>query len=162
YLFLAVPFFFAGLCITIVFTHFSTAIGRLYAADLIGASLGCLATVVLLSLAPAPILPLVVGAAASPVALVLARRAGLPARPPVTRAVVAALILVLGLGTDFARMRYVKTWASFYSEYETWNVFSRIGVIPNPKLAAPHTLPLRRPPSEYAVDRYPGFKWLDI
>src|SRR5258705_4799657 len=36
YLVLAVPFFFAGLCITIVFTHFSSAIGKLYAADLIG------------------------------------------------------------------------------------------------------------------------------
>lgn len=162
YLVLAVPFFFAGLCIAIVFTHFSSAIGRLYAADLVGASLGCLCTVLVLSLASAPIVPLVVGAAATTAALALSRRAGLPMRAPVVRVVVATAFLGLGLGTDFARMRYVKVWKGFYSEYETWNVFSRVSVIPNTKLLAPHTLPLRKPATAYTADRYPGAKWLDI
>jgi len=162
YLVLAAPFFFAGLCITIVFTHFSSAIGMLYAADLIGASLGCLCTVLLLSLTSAPIVPLVIGAAATTMALLLSRRAGVRLRAPVVRAVVATVFLVLGLGTDFARMRYVKNWTNFYSEYETWNVFSRISVIPSPKLLAPHTLPLRKPMNAYTADRYPGSKWLDI
>lgn len=162
YLVLAIPFFFAGLCITIVFTHFSSAIGRLYAADLIGASLGCLATVGLLSVVPAPIVPLVVGAAATVVALVLARRAGMPQRTPIIRCVAAVLILALGLGTDFARMRFIKTWTGFYSEYEVWNPFSRISVIPSPTLVSAHTLPLRKSANNYPAGQYPASKWLDI
>lgn len=162
YLALATPFFFAGLCITLVFTHFSSAIGRLYAADLIGASLGCMAAVIMLAILPAPMLPLVVGATASGIALVLARGLGVRNRKPIVRFAVAAVILVLGVGTDFARMRYIKTWDNFYSEYEVWNVFSRISVIPNPKLLGPMTLPLRRPANEYPADRYLASKWLDI
>jgi len=83
-------------------------------------------------------------------------------RAPIIRAVVAVVFLVLGLGTDFARMRYVKVWTNFYSEYETWNVFSRIGVIHNDELLAPQTLSLRRPYDAYTADRYPRSKWLDI
>jgi spermidine synthase len=162
YLALATPFFFAGMCVTLVFTHFSAAIGRLYAADLIGASLGCMAAVAMLAVMPAPMLPLVVGAVATVASLVVIRRLGERMRPAVVRAAVAIVILVLGVGTDLARMRYIKTWEGFYSEYEVWNVFSRISVIPNPKLLAPHTLPLRNPPNAYPADRYPASKWLDI
>src|SRR4029079_9766306 len=94
YLVLAAPFFFAGLCITIVFTHFSSAIGRLYAADLVGASLGCLCTVILLSLASAPIAPPVVGWVATTAALLLSTRAGVSKRAPIIRVVVAVGFLV--------------------------------------------------------------------
>jgi spermidine synthase len=162
YLVLALPFFFAGLCVTIAFTHFSSAIGRLYAADLIGASLGCLGAVVLLGVLPAPVVPLVVGVGATAAAFLLARRVGVSQRVPFLRFAFAALVLVLALGTDVARMRYVKNWEGFYSEAEAWNVFSRISVIPNPKLLAPHTLPLRNPPTFYTPDRFPASKWLDI
>jgi hypothetical protein len=63
YLVLAVPFFFGGLCVSIVFAHFSAAISRLYAADLVGASLGCLAVVLLLDAVQAPLVPLIVACA---------------------------------------------------------------------------------------------------
>jgi spermidine synthase len=157
-----VPFFFAGLCVTIVFTHFSSAIGRLYAADLIGASLGCLAAVLMLAVLPAPVLPLVVGVVATVAALALTPRDHPLRRPAAVRVGVTVLLLALALGAGTARMRYVKSWNNFYSEYEAWNVFSRVSVIPNPKLIGPHTLPLRHPPDFYTADRFPPSKWLDI
>ncbi len=40
---LAVPFFFAGLTLALVYTHKARHVGRIYAWDLVGAGLGCLA-----------------------------------------------------------------------------------------------------------------------
>ena len=54
YLVLAVPFFFSGVCLSLLMTHFAARIARIYSADLLGASLGCLGVVVAMWLAPAP------------------------------------------------------------------------------------------------------------
>ncbi len=43
YLAVALPFFFAGICISLAITHLSVAVSRIYSYDLTGASLGCLA-----------------------------------------------------------------------------------------------------------------------
>ena len=45
YLLVATPFFFAGLALSLLFTRYATQINRLYAADLAGAALGCVAIV---------------------------------------------------------------------------------------------------------------------
>ncbi|HEX5475232.1 MAG TPA: hypothetical protein VFX12_11265 [Vicinamibacterales bacterium] len=45
---LAVPFYFSGIAVTIALTRLGGSIGRLYAADLTGAALGCLSVVPLL------------------------------------------------------------------------------------------------------------------
>src|SRR6185436_18836885 len=42
---LAIPFLCGGICISLLMTHFSARIGRVYWADLAGACIGCLAVV---------------------------------------------------------------------------------------------------------------------
>jgi hypothetical protein len=51
---ISVPFFFSGVAVCISLTRSPFAMGRVYCADLAGASLGCLASVLLLSLIDAP------------------------------------------------------------------------------------------------------------
>ena len=42
YVIAAIPFLFSGVCITLALTRFPARVGTLYAADLLGAGLGCL------------------------------------------------------------------------------------------------------------------------
>jgi hypothetical protein len=46
---MAIPFLFAGLCVSLAFRFCSKAIGQIYAYDLLGAGLGCIFTVVSLT-----------------------------------------------------------------------------------------------------------------
>ena len=45
----SIPFFFAGLALSLLFTRFPSNIHRLYAFDLAGAALGCLAIIFTMS-----------------------------------------------------------------------------------------------------------------
>jgi hypothetical protein len=54
YLASALPFFFAGLVLALLFTHRSRIITRLYFFDLLGAALGCLAVIAVLNLVGGP------------------------------------------------------------------------------------------------------------
>jgi len=45
YVLVALPFFFSGLSLSLLFTRYSSNINRLYAFDLVGAALGCIAIV---------------------------------------------------------------------------------------------------------------------
>lgn len=49
YIIVSIPFFFAGLVLSLLFTRFSGNINRLYAFDLAGAALGCLAIIFTMS-----------------------------------------------------------------------------------------------------------------
>lgn len=94
--------FAGGMALTLLFTRFKEQIGRLYAADLVGASLGCLASVGLM-LAGGPIRAfLVSGLAALAAALLLVWLPG-SGGPRVARnrgllAAGAAIALLLGAG----------------------------------------------------------------
>ena len=121
---LALPFLFGGVGIALLMTHGAAAIGRLYAADLLGAAAGCLAVVGAMQLMPAPYVSLAVGAAASLAALGLALACGWRHAPlPLLGLAVAAW---LGLQPEMLAMRIVKGTPADYSEYEVWNAFSRV------------------------------------
>jgi hypothetical protein len=49
YVLVAIPFFFAGLALSLLFTRFSSNVNRLYAFDLAGAALGCIAIIFTIS-----------------------------------------------------------------------------------------------------------------
>src|SRR5204863_6017034 len=51
YLVIAVPFVFSGIVVAVALTKFPSALNRLYAADLVGAALGCLVFIWLLPVA---------------------------------------------------------------------------------------------------------------
>ena len=153
YIVLAVPFLCAGLCIAILMTHFARRMATLYAADLLGAALGCGAAVAVLGMVPAPLVPLVVCAVATVAALVLAR----PRLATVAAALAAGVLLVVGFGSDAFRMRYVKGWQGFYADSEAWNAFSRVSVFTS-AVDALGTMSTGRP----ATRPVPGVRWIDI
>jgi len=127
---MALPFFFSGLSISLILTHFGDAASRIYFADLVGASLGCILIVPVMNLFGGVQGVLVVSILGSGAALVFAWVTG------ERRCVYAALVvgLILGLFTAFNAnqgligIRQVKGTAEEEPIYEKWNSFSRVAV----------------------------------
>jgi spermidine synthase len=162
YLVLAVQFFLGGVCLSLLMTHFSGHIGRIYGADLLGASVGCIGAVVALSLASAPTVVVFVAAIVAVTAVGLAWTAS-PRRltGPVATLTIVVAALIIGPQTNLLRMRYVKTWTHFYSEYEAWNAFSRVATFPSAMNSA-QLVPLKEPHARYAGAFFPPAMNLDI
>ena len=127
------PFYFSGIAITAVLTRYRLAIGRLYAADLAGASLGCLFVLGGLELLDAPSLILVGGSIG-----VLATFAfgwkrssrGLLGLAGCTLAVLVFLV-ALGAATPYGiRPAVVKGKVQDFTDVlmEEWNSYSRVVV----------------------------------
>jgi spermidine synthase len=163
YTLLAVPFFFGGLCVSLLMTHCSSQIGRIYFADLVGASLGCLGVILAMELASAPVVAVAVACAAAVLALVLARnvdssRLGLPG----AALGLVLVVLLLGLSTDLLRLVHVKGHVQDFATVERWNSFSRVTAFPSPKQNAAQFVPLDHPFSYYDGGPYPESMVLDI
>jgi spermidine synthase len=160
---LAIPFFLGGICVAMLMTHFSSKIGRIYFADLAGASLGCLGVVFLMETVASTYISLVVATLVAIGTLGAAWRAPQPrlSAPLVACAVCVGLIVAAGT-TDLYKIRYIKNWSIQYSsEYEGWNSFSRVGAFNTPKNAA-QTVPLKHPNAWYTDKDYPATMMLDI
>ena len=72
YLLLLVPFFFAALCVCLMYTRFAARAGRIYSFDILGAAAGCLGIVLLLFvLAPSTALGCVAAMGLAAAALVM-------------------------------------------------------------------------------------------
>lgn len=130
YILAALPFIPAGMFICLALTRFQK-VGALYAADLVGAGIGCALVPALLFTFGGPGATVVAGAVACLAALVQIRSA----RPAWAGAV---LLLSIGLvGFAFAnrdggwlRIRWRHTGAEPKALHESWNAFSRITVRP--------------------------------
>ena len=130
YLLVAVPFTFSGIVVSATLTRFPQRVNLLYAADLIGAALGCAVVILALRVLDAPSATIAIGALAGLGALCfsvgsdsLAMRVG-------------AGVLVVAL-TGFAfynahhallRVRWAKGGPTAPPLYEKWNAFSRVAV----------------------------------
>ena len=131
----AVPFYYAGVAITLLLTKYPLPIGRLYAADLAGASFGCLFVLAGLDVFDAPSLILLCGAVGALAGLVFAWRR---TRPRLAGAAGAALLVMTAAGLLNARSPYlirplmVKGYLRPAHGYacERWNSFSRVTVEP--------------------------------
>ena len=124
----ALPFFTGGLVITLAISRLSSRINAVYAADLIGASLGCLTLIPLLDRVGAPGVVLMASALAC-VSAVMFASAALRTRS----AACAALILFVPLAgqvTGLAGFDVVDTKGHRGDRvlFSKWNSFSRIGV----------------------------------
>lgn len=130
-------FFCAGMVISIALFRYRDTIGRLYFFDLVGASLGSLAVIVLLYRVSAPALAFAVSAAAFVAALVFLA----PTVKPAARVALAALALVAmaaGAFNDRLELLAVGTVKSYESTgiqsaeqqkvYEQWSPVSRVAV----------------------------------
>jgi hypothetical protein len=107
---LAVPFVLSGVLVTVALTRVGGPIGRIYAWDLVGAALGCLAVIVLLERLNLSSAFFVSGASAAVAAWCFHRGAG---RAGAGRAVVLALVLgALAIvntgGSEFLQVLYPK------------------------------------------------------
>jgi hypothetical protein len=166
---LAVPFYLSGVAVTIVLTRMPTAIGRLYACDLAGASTGCLAVVPLLDsgLFNASSLVLLASAVASVAAFCFARLAGRTG----WIALVLAASLFTGAWINGSRVNGIevvypknrKLWAATGTVAESgWNSHSYVIVqkpVEEPTFMwgqGAAALPLRKPVAWIAIDGEAG------
>ncbi|MBI5432131.1 MAG: hypothetical protein HZA52_04795 [Planctomycetes bacterium] len=144
YLVIAVPFVFSGIAVALALTRFPRETNRLYAVDLIGAALACIAFVFVMGHVdgPSAVFGVTGLAAAAGVAFGVgsddfrARRAGTAV------AVLCAAIAVWGAQRAAAqdplvRLTYVKGQIEPDPLWEKWNSFSRIAVFGNPKALSP-------------------------
>src|SRR5207249_6154056 len=94
----AVPFVFSGVCVCLALTRFPGQVGRLYAADLAGASLACVVVIYLLKLVDGPTAIIGVAAVAAAGAVCFALEAGVPGRR-MARAAASTAVALAGLAT---------------------------------------------------------------
>ena len=141
YVAVALPFAFSGTCVCLALTRFPHHVGRLYAADLLGAALGCLVLVALLELVDAPSAVLLVAgvAALGAFGFSLAERA--PALRAGSMLVALALLSVGGVNAVLSARQQAPIrlfWAKGAKEerpfFEKWNSLARISVLGHPRL----------------------------
>jgi spermidine synthase len=127
YLASAIPFFLTGLAFSVIFARESARIPRLYAADLAGGSLACIAIV--------PLLNWVGGPNAILVSALMAAIAGIIwSTAPKARglAATAAVLLGIGITLNYSGRLADITWAKGVIrqnvEFARWNALSRVEV----------------------------------
>jgi len=127
------PFYFSGVAITAVLTKYQLPIGKLYASDLAGASLGCLFVLGGLEILDAPGMILLCGSVAILAAFSFARRISRFRLSRISWWIFGTLILLVIINsfTSYGiRPLFVKGQFQDAGNYllEEWNSFSRVVV----------------------------------
>jgi hypothetical protein len=158
---LAIPFYFAGVVVTLALTRSQFPVGEVYAADLLGAATGCLVALGLLQLLDAPSAIVMLAAVAAVAASLFARAAAVQQpRPRDGAANTARSTLLLGLALCAVAFVNADTPRGLQPvvvkgkidnradvEYEKWNSYSRVHV----------GFPVEAPPMLWSPsDRLPG------
>lgn len=129
----AVPFFFSGVAVCLSLTMTPFPIGRVYFADLLGASAGCLGSVLLLKLVDAPSAVLVISALLFLDSAAYAHYAGEFPKKSICYAWAAGLVLLAGLNS-LTSHGIQPIWSKGKIDsragifYEIWNPISRVRV----------------------------------
>jgi spermidine synthase len=150
---LAVPFFFAGVVISLALTRSPYPIGRVYGVDLGGAAAGCLGALALLNHTDGPTAVLWVGTLAALGALLFSRTARgtapggplllawLLRRPSLVVVLLGACVVANSLAPRGLHPLFVKGQRETPPLFEAWNSFSRIAVFahdnPAPQMWGP-------------------------
>jgi hypothetical protein len=133
YLLAALPFFTGGTVLSLAFARLTVRINALYASDLLGAALGCLALVPLMNLlgAPGVVLSAATLAAVASVCLAPARWKRWAARAAYVVLGVPFLMQLAGLGPfDVDAIKGSEREPRLL--FSKWNSFSRVGVYDYP------------------------------
>jgi O-antigen/teichoic acid export membrane protein len=138
----AVPFFFIGVIISAAFNAFATVAGRLYSADLIGASLGALLVILLLTVMGGEETTLAVGLIAAVAAVIFSSVSKSKKKIIISLAFVgfAASLLFVNASTQIFSIQtdpyvqkdlpiYLREHPGFHIVKTQWNSFSRIDVV---------------------------------
>lgn len=139
YAVVALPFIVSGIAVCLALTQFPRDVSRLYAVDLAGAALGCIALVYLLRVTDGPTAVFAIAAIAGLGACCFASSAEAP-RLRTWSAVVTVLLAVFVVGHSVLvwnqwpvlRLIWVKGGFEARPLYEKWNSFSRVRVHGSP------------------------------
>jgi hypothetical protein len=131
----AVPFFFSGLLFSTVFARESRRTGMLYAADLIGGALACLALVPLLNLLGGPNTVLVSALTMASASAIWSRRGAVGRKRGVPLVTALFLLILANQRWSFIDVVYakgVKLSRVAKVEFVRWNAFARVEVNQKP------------------------------
>jgi hypothetical protein len=160
FIMISVPFISAGVIFCICLTRYPKRVGYLYAADLIGASIGAFLVFPVLNAVDAPSAVFLVGVIASlaAIAFSFSDKQGLLYKVSSVVFIVLAFVMVLNSIYRPVRVEWVK---GVYNqpETETWNTFSRIAVYPFKWVKKPYSWGLS---SAYPQDHFIGQRMIDI
>lgn len=143
---ISVPFISSGVAVCLALTKYPQFVGRLYAADLAGAALGCLGVVAALTVMDAPSAVFLTAALAALAAACFAR-GGAGGKLRAASLIIALFLagfaafhaLRVAQGQPLFKLLWIKgakhTQAPLYLK---WNSFSRITVEPDPNGEAPY------------------------
>jgi spermidine synthase len=141
---LAVPFIFGGMNVCLVLTKFTKQINSLYAADLIGAGIGCIMIIVVLNYVTGPIAVVVsafIGLLSTAFYTENAKASSLKVITFCSMVIFIGLIVFNSTLEFFnispLRLSWVKNHQEAPLSYEKWNSFSRITLEGNPDGLAP-------------------------
>ena len=128
-LFVVTPFLFSGLTVCLCLTRFPQVVGRIYAFDLAGAALGCLAAAALLNHV-GPYNTILLAALMAGLGAVLMSTSTAGRQRTGLMAVVLTLALIGNGLTNHLRIHYVlgRSYAPKDTRYELWNAFSYLFV----------------------------------
>jgi predicted membrane-bound spermidine synthase len=136
----AVPFVFSGILVCLALTKFPRQVGKLYAADLAGAALGCVLLVAVLNGTDGPTAVVIVAVLAGLGSFLFALEAGRPKLIVAAAAVsliLAALagtnLILAGRNVSLFRLVRVKGAVEPVPLLEKWNSYSRIQIYRDPE-----------------------------
>jgi hypothetical protein len=136
---ISVPFTFSGVVVCLALTRFPRRVNRLYAADLVGAALGCVLLIVLFSQFDGPSVIVAVAGLAAVGALAFALDGVTRSASVACGAVAAGLLAFSIVNADLAtsgdaplRIRWAKESRDIRHDFERWNAFSRLTVDGDP------------------------------
>jgi hypothetical protein len=127
---LAVPFYLSGVVVAVALTRVPGRIGRIYATDLVGASLGCILVIPLLRFANISSATFALGSLAALGSLCFRRFAG--SRRMAFPIVLAAVLLAAALLNGFTRLGFRVMYPKGRYQpaasvsFEAWNTYSQV------------------------------------
>jgi spermidine synthase len=132
YLITALPFFFSGLALTLLFARHHDIFPRLYCWDLVGAGAGCLIVILLLNLFGGITTLLLISALGVAAGLWLLPRDVAKGHRWGALALLSGLLLLacIHFFTGFAEIRFVRGRYEPNLLWSAWNSFSRVAVYP--------------------------------
>lgn len=141
YALISIPFMFSGICVSLALTKFPQYVGKLYAADLIGAAIGCLLIVYLLKFVSGPTAVLFASLISGISSIFFTKKISKNNR--LQQLSILSCILLLSMiltqifnnenSLDILRLKWVKGFNEPPPLHEKWNAFSRISVWGDPE-----------------------------
>jgi hypothetical protein len=133
YIFLIFPFFFGGLVISLILTHFSKKVSKLYFYDLIGASLGAVGVIFLLKYTGGPNGLILIALLGILNALILSIyfKFKKSTKAIFILAIAVLILFIIGMSMNAFTLEFTRGSEDGEKQYSEWNAISRIDLYGN-------------------------------